>query len=212
MRVQDYLRNLHKTLTLIRIFLGINEMNNLKSYIESITEFSEESWSILSNCLTEMDFKKNETLLKEGQVCKSIFYITAGICKSYYNLEGKEINTAFYFENDFATNINSLRTDSRSAYNIKACEKTKAIAINKTKLLEAYQLSHQIETFGRLVLERIMAKQEEHSDSFKLLTPKQRFDNLVSKHPEFLQRVSLTQAASYLGISRETLSRLRAIK
>ncbi len=203
---------LRKAKALIRIFLGITEMNNLKNYIESITEFSENSWAILSNCLTEIDYKKNELLLKEGQVCKSIFFIKTGICKSYYNLEGKEINTAFYFENDFATNITSLRASSTSAYNIMAYEKTKVIAIHKTKLLEAYQLSHQIETFGRLVLERIMAKQEEHSDSFKLLTPKQRFDTLVSKHPEFLQRVSLTQTASYLGISRETLSRFRAIK
>ena len=86
------------------------------------------------------------------------------------------------------------------------------MVIDKTKLLEAYKQSHQVETFGRKVLELIMAKQEEHSDSFKLLSPKQRFDTLVSQYPDFLQRVSLTQTASYLGISRETLSRFRAIK
>lgn len=187
-------------------------MNSLKKYIESITEFSEQSWTALSSSLKEMDFKKNELLLKEGQVCNSIYFITSGICKSCYNLDGKEINTAFYFENDFATNIQSLRTSLKSEYNIKACEKTKTIALDKTGLLEAYKQSHQIETFGRKVLELIMAKQEEHSNSFKLLTPKHRFDDLVSKHPDLLQRVSLTQIASYLGISRETLSRFRAIK
>ena len=187
-------------------------MNNLKRYIESITEFSEQSWVVLSNCLSEKSFKKNEPLLKEGQVCNSIYFISAGGCKSCYNLDGKEINTAFYFEYDFATNIKSLRTSSKSEYSIKAHEKTNVVVIDKTKLLEAYKQSHQIETFGRKVLELIMAKQEEHSDSFKLLTPKQRFDALVSKYPDFLQRVSLTQTASYLGISRETLSRFRAIK
>ena len=187
-------------------------MNNFKNYIESITEFSEQSWSILSNALLEKQYKKNEPLLKEGQICNSLFFIIAGVCKSCYNLDGKEINTAFYFENDFATNIKSLRISSRSAYTIKAHEKTMAVEINKTRLLEAYKQSHQIETFGRKVLEMISAKQEEHADSFKLLTPKQRFDALVSQHPDFLQRVSLTQTASYLGISRETLSRFRAIK
>lgn len=187
-------------------------MNNLKRYIESITEFSEQSWMILCNCLSELEFKKNEPLLKEGQICNSIYFISSGGCKSCHNLDGKEINTAFYFENDFATNIKSLRTSSKSEYTIKAHEKTKAVVIDKTKLLEAYKQSHQIETFGRKVLELIMAKQEEHSDSFKLLSPKQRFDNLVSQYPDFLQRVSLTQTASYLGISRETLSRFRAVK
>ncbi|HTL10684.1 MAG TPA: Crp/Fnr family transcriptional regulator [Chitinophagaceae bacterium] len=187
-------------------------MNNLKKYIHSVTDFSDQSWVILSHCLSEIQCKKNEPLLKEGQICNSIFFISSGACKSCYNLDGKEINTAFYFENDFATNIKSLRASSKSAYSIKAHEKTKAIVIDKIKLLDAYKQSHQIETFGRKILELIMAKQEEHANSFKLLTPKQRFDALVSEHPDFLQRVSLTQTASYLGISRETVSRFRAMK
>jgi len=187
-------------------------MDNLKKYISTITDFSESSWLALYNCLTELEFKRNELLLKEGQTCNSIFFIDSGLCKSYYNVDGKEINTAFYFENDFATNIKSLTTSSKSEYAIKACEKTKVIQLDKTKLLEAYTQSHQIETFGRKVLELIMIKQEEHSDCFKILSPKERFNNLVSKHPDFLQRVSLSQAASYLGISRETLSRFRSIK
>lgn len=187
-------------------------MENLKKYITTITDFSEQSWKDLSHCLTEIEFEKNEPLLKEGQICNSIYFISAGLCKSFYNLDGKEINTAFYFENEFATNIKSLTTSTKSAYTIKACEKIKAIQLDKTRLLEAYSKSHQIETFGRKVLELLTAKQEEHSNSFKLLTPKQRFDTLLSKHPDFLQRVSLTHTASYLGMSRETLSRFRAVK
>jgi CRP-like cAMP-binding protein len=187
-------------------------MENLKNYIASITEISEQNWNVLCNCIEEKEFKKNELLLKEGQICNSIFFISSGICKSCYNLDGKEVNTAFYFENEFATNIRSLKLSLKSEYFIKACERTKVVVIDKLKLLEAYKQSHQIETFGRKVLEQIMLKQEEHSDSFKLLTPKQRFDALVSTHPDFLQRISLTQTASYLGISRETLSRFRAIK
>lgn len=187
-------------------------MDNLKRYIESITEFSELSWIALYGCLSEQPFKKNEPLLKEGKICNAIYFISSGLCKACYNLDGKEINTAFYFENDFATNIRSLRTSSKSAYTIKALEKTNTVVIDKTKLLAAYKQSHQIETFGRMVLELVTVKQEEHADSFKLLTPKQRFDALVAQHPDFLQRVSLTQTASYLGISRETLSRFRAIK
>ncbi len=187
-------------------------MNSLRKYIETISDFSEESWRALSNCLTEMEFQRNEPLLKEGETCSSIFFIQSGFCKSYYNLDGKEVNTAFYFENEFATNIKSLTNSSKSEYAIKACEKIKVIRMDKTKLLEAYTKSHQIETFGRKVLESVMTKQEEHSDSFKIFTPRQRFDNLISKYPDFIQRVSLTQTASYLGISRETLSRFRAIK
>ena len=187
-------------------------MENLKKYISTITAFSEQSWTILCDCLTEMEFRKNELLLKEGQVCNAVFFISAGLCKSFYNVDGKYINTGFYFENDFATNIKSLTTSAKSEYSIIACEKTTVVRLDKTKLLQAYSQSHQIETFGRKVLELITTKQEEEANSFKLLTPKQRFESSVLHHPDFLQRVSLTQIASHLGISRETLSRFRAAK
>jgi CRP-like cAMP-binding protein len=176
---------------------ALQKMEDLKKYILNLTDFSEQSWTILCKCLTETEFKRNEFLLKEGQICKSVFFISSGFCKSFYNLDGKDINTAFYFENDFATNIKSLTTSEKSEYSIIACERMKAIQLDKTKLLEAYSQSHQIETFGRKVLELITTKQEEHTDGFKLLTPKQRFDTLTAKYPDFLQRVSLTQTASY---------------
>ncbi len=184
-------------------------MKNLKTYIQNLTDLSEESWTILCDCLTELKFEKGDRLLKVDEVCNSIFYISLGQCKSFYNQDGKEINTAFYFENDFATNIKSLTSGIKSEYEIKACEHLTVLRFDKSKLLDAYKKSQEIEAFGRKLLELIIAKQEEHLDNFKLLTPQQRYENLILKQPEFLQRVSLTQTASYLGISRETLSRIR---
>lgn len=184
-------------------------MKNLKVYIESLTELSNESWTVLCDCLTEQKFRKSDRLLKESEICNAIFFISSGHCKASYNLDGKEINTAFYFENDFVTNTKSLLSGTKSEYEIKACENLEVIRFDKTKLLSAYKMSKEIETFGRKILEIIVSKQEDHSNTFKLLSPKQRFENLILRQPEFLQRVSLTQTASYLGMSRETLSRLR---
>jgi CRP-like cAMP-binding protein len=72
-------------------------MNNLKNYIKTVTDFSEQSWADLLNCITEMEFKRNELLLKEGQICNSIFFISSGLCKACYNKDGIEINTEFLF-------------------------------------------------------------------------------------------------------------------
>lgn len=185
-------------------------LHALQAYISSIVPIQEEDWAILTDCINDVTFRKNEFLLKEGQVCHSIFFVVEGSCKAFYNVDGREVNTAFYFEQEFATNIKSLRTGAASEYSIKACERTIAVKIDKEKLLQSYARSHQIEAFGRKVLELIIAKQEEHADSFKVLSPRERYDALVRKQPDFLQRVSLTQTASYLGISRETLSRYRA--
>jgi CRP-like cAMP-binding protein len=184
-------------------------MNNLKTYIQNLTNFSEQSWTILLGCLTEQKFKKGDKLLKENEVCNSIFFISRGLCKSSYNKDGKEINTTFYFENDFATNVKSMISGTKSEYEITVLENLTALEFDKVKLLDAYKKSQEIEAFGRKLLEIIVSKQEEHSNSFKLLTPQQRYENLILTHPQFLQRISLTQIASYLGISRETLSRIR---
>ncbi|MFA7421830.1 MAG: Crp/Fnr family transcriptional regulator [Melioribacteraceae bacterium] len=184
-------------------------MENLKEYIQSITDLSEASWTILKDCFTELSVNKGTYLLKENEVCNAVYFISSGYCKSFYNKEGKEINTAFYFERDFFTNIVSLKSGEKSKYSIKACEYSEVIKFDKLSLLDAYKKSREIETFGRTILEIIIKRQEEHIDTFKLLTPAQRYDNLLLKQPGILQRVSLTQISSYLGISRETLSRIR---
>ena len=187
-------------------------MEALNSYIQSITPLSDNSWHLLQSCFTERIFKKGELLVKEGQICQSVFFIVEGSCKSFHNLDGKEINTAFHFENDFATNIQSLTSHQPSTSSIKALEKTTVVILNKNKLLAAYSASHEIESFGRKVLELLLTRQTLHTESFKLLAPKHRFEHLVATQPDLLQRVSLTQLASYLGISRESLSRFRSAR
>ena len=185
-------------------------MENLKEYLKTFTELSEESWIIFKQCLKESFVNKGTELLSEGKVCNSIFFINSGFCKSYYALsDGREINTAFYFENDFFTNIKSLRSRQKSEFTILACEKTEVIEFDRKLLLEAYNKSPQIESLGRKILEIIIEKQEEHNNILKLLTPKERYEYLILNYPHVSQRVSLTQISSYLGISRETLSRIR---
>ncbi len=187
-------------------------MQILKNYISTITTLSENSWAILVDCATELTSKRKDKLLSEGEVCNAIFFINEGLCRSFYNRDGQEVNTGFHFEHEFVTNIKSLRSSTGSEYAIQALEPCSIVKLEKMKLVEAYKQSREIETFGRMVLESLSVQQQEHADSFKILTPKQRFDRLISARPDFLQRISLTQTASYLGISRETLTRLRADK
>lgn len=182
----------------------------LKEYIQNFSDLSEHSWLILNKCLEEVDFDKGSEILAIDEVCNSIYFINTGCCRAYFIKEGKEINTAFFFENDFVTNIKSLTSGQKSEYYIMAYEDIKTVKFDKLKLLDAYKSSREIEAFGRKMLEHLIQKQEEHSNSFKLLTPTERYFELLNKQPDFLQRVSLTQIASYLGISRETLSRIRA--
>src|SRR6476619_3780847 len=95
---------------------------SLYTYIKTITSLSDESWKVLQPALKEMVICNGDFLLKEGQTSKSLFFIESGYCRTYYNQDGKEINTGFFFEKDFVTNIHSLGTGEKSRYNIQACE------------------------------------------------------------------------------------------
>lgn len=184
-------------------------MITLLKYIHSLTNFSDKSWELLQPVLTTQSFKKNEFLLKQGEVCNALFYIDRGYCKSYYEIDGVVKNTGFFFENEIATNIKSFGDGQQSEFNIIACEPLTAIILDKEKLFEATKQVHEIETLGRNCIRLFASKQEEFSTLFKLYSAQERLEYLERKHPEILQRVPLSQLASFLGVARETLSRIR---
>lgn len=187
----------------------IKSMDNLLKYIRSLTGFSDKSWELLQPALTTKVFKKNELLLKQGQVCNSLFYIDNGYCKSYYEIDGVLKNTGFFFENEITTNIISFGNGEKSEFNIVACEPLTTIIFDKNKLFQATKQASEIETLGRNCIRLFATKQEEFSTLFKLYSAQERLEYLETKHPEILQRVSLSQLASFLGVARETLSRIR---
>ena len=184
-------------------------MNNLLSYIRSLTAFSDESWELLQPALTTRVYGKNELLLNAGQVCNSLFYIDKGYCKSYYMIEGVGKNTGFFFENDIATNISSFGSGKRSEFNIVACEPLTAVIFDKEKLFRASKQSVEIETLGRKCIREYASRQEEFAGLLKLYSAQDRLEYLENKYPYMIQRIPISQLASFLGIARETLSRIR---
>ena len=184
-------------------------MNNLLNFIQTLTSFSDESWKLLQPALTQKRFKKKELLLKEGQVCNSLFYIDKGYCRSYFQIDGVVKNTGFYFENEIATNVQSFGSSQKSEFNIIACEPITAIVFDKEELFKISKQVIEVETLGRNCVRLFATKQEEFSNLFKLYSVQERLAYIEAKYPEMIQRVSLSQLASFLGVARETLSRIR---
>lgn len=184
-------------------------MEAVLAYIHSLGDFSAASWGILSPALTKVSVEKGGWLLQKGQVCDALFFIEQGFCRAFYEQDEQEINTDLFFENDIATNIASFAKGAPSAFALQACEDLTAIRFDKTKLREAGRLDPAIETLGRNCLQQIAIRQEKHNALFKLLTAEERYAYLEQHSPAILQRVSLSQLSSYLGVARETLSRIR---
>jgi CRP-like cAMP-binding protein len=185
------------------------EMTELQLFVRSFTSLSAESWDILASIATKIELKKRDYLVEAGKICHSLYLISKGYCRGFLVQDGVEVNTTFYLENEIATNINSYITRERSSFAIQACEPVVAYCFHKSEVLEAGRLSPQLNMAGKRCLQLIAAKQEKQLEMFRLLTAKKRYEYLEQYEPALLRRVSLTQLASYIGVARETLSRIR---
>lgn len=184
-------------------------MNDLLQFATTLGPLSEESRAVLCSIAVPQHFKKGAFLVQAGKVCGSLFLVCRGYCRSFYLQGEQEINTGFYFENEIATHINSYVTGVKASFAIQACEPVTAYRFDKNDVLEAGRLCPDIDMAGKRCLQLIAARQEKQLEMFRLLTARLRYEYLETHQPGILHRVSLTQLSSYLGVARETLSRIR---
>lgn len=181
----------------------------LHQKLKTYASISDKSIEKVLGIAQSKKYVKGDVVLNEGEICKDIFFVEAGYLKSCYNKDGVIINVNFSFEGDFTTNLKSLNSQLGSDMIIQAGEDAIIYKFDKIKLIELYKYSPEIAFFGRTVLEQLLMAQEEHSNLFKLYSATERYHYIVKNHPHYLQRISLTQLASYLGLTRETLTRIR---
>ena len=180
-----------------------------KTFADALSGLSADSRDLLLEQGRPVAMKKGGWLLREEQVCRSIFYIEEGLVRSFRSEDGRDTNLDFSFEGDFVTHLRSLRSGTGADYSLQALERIKVVELSESRLRALYHESAEIESFGRQLVEGKLMQQEAHAHFFRLHTPAERYQYVTDRHPEMLRRISLSNLASFLGISRETLSRIR---
>jgi len=153
---------------------------------------------------------RGSLLLKEGDRCRQLYFIESGAVRGFYNLEGREITHWFAFENDFVTSFHSFITQQPSVENVQLMEGSVLWSISHEKLQSLMNHYHEIERVVRKAYEGYYIRLEERFVNAHFKTAGERYTDLIRQNPHFVERVSLGTIASYLGISPETLSRIRA--
>lgn len=153
--------------------------------------------------------KKGDYFLREGQRVNEIAFVEKGVLRFFYLSDGKEINNHFFLENDYAVSYLDFLKGTRSRYYIQALEACELYTFNSSGLQAAYDQSKNWERFGRIIAESAYATSTNRFESFLFLSAKERYLQMQKDHPQFLQRIPLYHLASYLGIERESLSRIR---
>jgi CRP-like cAMP-binding protein len=184
-------------------------LDNFKIQIRKITDFSEDECALFIPYLNRKTLKKGDYLLKENQTVNEIAFIEKGVLRLYYLSDGKEINNHFFLENDYAVSYLDFLKKRPSRYYIQAMEECELLTFNSRSLQIAYDKSKNWERFGRIVAESVYAIATNRFESFLFLSAKERYLQMLNDYPRFIQRIPLYHLASYLGIERESLSRIR---
>jgi CRP-like cAMP-binding protein len=188
----------------------------MQLYLHKINDFikklSPDALSLLASISVEKEFKKGDYLLREGDVCKKSCFIEKGIARKYYLNDGKEITTELYFEDDVAVSFDSYCMQKPSSEFIQALTD---ISISQTDFIafqEAKLSFPELATLDLMMTEYYAMWLENRLFQFHTMDATSRYNKLVKDHPHIIQYIPLSFIASYLGITLETLSRIRAKK
>lgn len=155
-------------------------------------------------------FKKKEFLFDQSKPQDHIMFITSGLMRSFYiNKDGNEISAYFVKEFDFVSDYPAFLNGSISNYLFQAIENTTAVVIPKEIILGAYNASSEYQKFGRLIAEEAVQFLQGRIESLLFKSATERYLEFIEKEPEFFNCLSLEHIATYLGVERQSLTRIR---
>ncbi len=187
----------------------MDAFTSYKEYLKTIFFLTEEDCSLFQPFLQTKSYKAKDIFLMEGKTCHEIGFVNKGCFRTFYLSDGKEINTHFVFENEFVTDYDSFLSEKPSRYAIQALEDAEIVTFNLSALQIAYDQSKNWERFGRIIAEHSYRLTTSRVESFLFLNGEQRYLDLLKNQPRMFERIPLYHIASYLGLERESLSRLR---
>ena len=176
---------------------------------ENIT-FSEEEQTIIKNYLTLKKLRKKQYLLQEGDVCKTIAFIEKGALREYnVDDKGNEHILQFAIEGWVISDLYSFMTGESATYNIDAIEDSELVLITKSAQEEILKRVPKYETYSRMQMTGAYMAMQKRITSILSSPIEERYLYFIKLYPNIVQRVPQHMIASYMGLTPETLSRVR---
>jgi CRP-like cAMP-binding protein len=185
-------------------------MKKFFEYISQFVRLSDESKAALSAVMKKMEFPKGHILLRPGAVCHYFYFIEQGLTRTYYIKDGKDVTDWLSAENSIAVSIVSFITGKPDIRGIELLEASVLWAISSQDMENLYAKYHDIERLGRMMAGSGIIQLQQRFDDLHFATAHDRYRQLMDMNPSFINRVPLGMIASYLGITQETLSRIRS--
>ncbi len=171
--------------------------------------FNEAEIAELANLMIVKSVKKNSFVVQQGQICNSCFFILKGCLRQYTVVAGVDKSTAFYTERESVNLFTSYTRKTTSESYLYTLEDSVMIVSTPERDAEVYKRFPILAGITRKMMEEDFGKTQDDFSKFITSSPEERYMNIIKERPKLLQRVSQLHIASYLGITPESLSRIR---
>ena len=185
------------------------KMEKLKNCILSQVTVDKKAMDNILAVFEPLEIAKGEFFLKSGKICRQMAFIESGYIRMYDVVAGKEITLWIGSEGKFITSVSSFIFETHNNWNIQAITDCKVYIINRENHFKLSSTETKWLEFDNILLANSFALLEKSMFSQLHTTAKQRYDLLLSEEPELFKNVPLQYIASMLGITPESLSRIR---
>lgn len=185
-------------------------MERFIDYFKKLTQVSNGLEHELLLRASELQVKKGGFLHKAGSICTRTYWVKKGLLRTYYLKDGREVTDVFATEDDTITSAHSFMKNEPDQYYLQAIEDTDVYALSYNDLMYLFEHFHEMERFGRITMSISYIQLSDKLESYQFTSAKDKYEHFCKTHKTILHRLPLGMIASYLGISQETLSRIRS--
>lgn len=154
-------------------------------------------------------YRKNEVIVNETSLTRDILFVLNGTLRVFYDFNGVDKTIFFHSKGAFVWSCNNCTIQIPKNENYQALEKTTLLHFDKSKMDEMFRLFPKLERIARLGAENVLMEYQQLIASHIVLSPKERFLELMDENKALFQKAPQKYIASYLGISPETLCRIK---
>ncbi len=184
-------------------------LSNVSKHITLDKEEADHFTSILK----KITVSKKDTLLRQGQVCKSIYFVNSGALRAYYSdKHDKETTIMFGVADWWITDMYSFLNQQPALMHLEALETSEILELSKVEMDKLYVNVPKFERFFRIIIQNAYVREQVRVIHNLSMTAEERYEIFLQKYPHIAERVTQKQIASYLGITPEFLSAIRARK
>lgn len=190
--------------------VGTNTRDIARELARRYSTMTHDELDVLESILVPIKYAKGEIALSEGEICKNLLYIDKGLMRQFYFKHGKEVTEHLAQDHTIVMCIESLFKEEPTQLQIEAIEPTVVYALPKADLERVAMHNVNIQILYRKILEESLIMSQVHADLVRFETAQDRYKRLCKLMPQVVLRAPLVYIASYLQMTPETLSRVRA--